>query len=147
MGRRRFTPEFKLESVKLVRKRRVSARQAAAAIGLHENVLRKLVRNLQSHREQAFPGEGGCDPIMRMSRRELAKTEAERGIWKKAIAYFEKEPREVRVHREALRDLTDARYVRGARCCAGRVLRVVALVSEPPKSRRSAVGGAGTRQL
>ena len=41
MGRRRFTPEFKLEAVKLVRERGMTVRQAAADLGLHENVLRK----------------------------------------------------------------------------------------------------------
>jgi len=38
MRRRRFTREFKLEAVKLVRERGVSAAQAARD---HENVLRK----------------------------------------------------------------------------------------------------------
>jgi len=56
MGRRRFTPEFKLEAVKLVKERGVAVRQAAADLGLHENVLRKCVRNVEAHREQAFPG-------------------------------------------------------------------------------------------
>jgi len=56
MGRRRFTPEFKLEAVKLVKERGVAVRQAAADLGLHENVLRKWVRNVEAHREQAFPG-------------------------------------------------------------------------------------------
>jgi len=58
MGRRRFTPEFKLEAVRLVKERGVAVRQAAADLGLHENVLRKWVRNVEAHREQAFPGQG-----------------------------------------------------------------------------------------
>jgi len=45
MGRRKFTPEFKLEAVKLVRERGVTVRQAAADLGLHENVLRKWVKD------------------------------------------------------------------------------------------------------
>ena len=41
MGRRKFTPEFKFEAVNLVRERGVALRQAAADLGLHEDVLRK----------------------------------------------------------------------------------------------------------
>ena len=71
-------------------------RQAATDLGLHENVLRKWVRNVEAHREQAFPGQGRSRPddaeVARL-RRELAKTKAERDILKKAIAYFAKEPR------------------------------------------------------
>ena len=40
--RRQFTREFKLEAVKLVRERGVTAAQAARDLGVHENVLRKL---------------------------------------------------------------------------------------------------------
>ena len=58
MGRRKFTPEFKLEAVKLVRERGVAVRQAAADLGLHENVLRKWIKNVEAHREQPFPGQG-----------------------------------------------------------------------------------------
>jgi transposase len=96
MGRRKFTPEFKLEAVKLVRERGMTVRQAAADLGLHENVLRKWVKDVDVHREQAFPGRGRMRPddveVARL-RRELAKTKAERDILKKAIAYFAKEPR------------------------------------------------------
>jgi transposase len=62
VGRRRFTPGFKLEVVKLVKERAVSVRQAAADLGLHENLLRKWVRNVEAHCEQAFPGQGRMRP-------------------------------------------------------------------------------------
>jgi transposase len=96
LGRRRFTPEFKLEAVKLVKERGVAVRQAAADLGLHENVLRKWIKNVEAHREQAFPGQGRMrldDAEVARLRRELAKTKTERDILKKAIAYFAKEPR------------------------------------------------------
>ena len=96
MGRRKFTPEFKLEAIKLVRERGMSARQAAGDLGLHENVLHKWVKDARDHGVQAFPGQGRMRPddaeVARL-RRELAKTKAERDILKKAIAYFAKEPR------------------------------------------------------
>ena len=82
--------------MKLVKERGVSVRQAAAYLGLHENVLRKWVRNIEAHREQGVRGQGRMRPddaeVARL-RRELAKTKAERDILKKAIAYFAKEPR------------------------------------------------------
>ena len=96
MGRRKFTPEFKLEAVKLVRERGMTIRQAAEDLGLHENVLRKWIHNVQLHGDQAFPGQGRLRPddaeVARL-RRELAKTKAERDMLKKAIAFFAKESR------------------------------------------------------
>ena len=95
MGRRKFTPEFKLEAVKLVRERGMTAAQAAKDLGLHVNVLRKWVKDAKEHGAQAFPGQGRMRPddaeVARL-KRELAKTKAERDILKKAIAYFAKEP-------------------------------------------------------
>jgi transposase len=96
MGRRTFSPEFKLEAVKLVRERGVKISQAAQDLGLHENVLRKWVHDHAVNGERAFPGRGKQRPddaeVSRL-RRELAKTKAERDILKKAIAFFTKEPR------------------------------------------------------
>ena len=44
MQRRKFSREFKLEAVKLVRDRGVPVAQAARDLDVHENVLRKWVR-------------------------------------------------------------------------------------------------------
>jgi transposase len=96
MGRRTFSPEFKLEAVKLVGERGVRIGQAAKDLGLHENVLRKWIKDHAENGGQAFPGRGKQRPddaeVSRL-RRELAKTKAERDILKKAIAFFTKEPR------------------------------------------------------
>ena len=96
MARRSFTPEFKLEAVKLVRERGMTVAQAARDLGLHENVLRKWVKDAKAHGPQAFPGQGRMRPddaeVARL-KRELAKVRAQRDILKKAIAYFAKEPR------------------------------------------------------
>ena len=43
MERRRFT-RIKVEAVRLVRERGVSAKQAARDLNIHENVLRKWVK-------------------------------------------------------------------------------------------------------
>jgi len=94
MERRRFAREFKLEAVKLVRERGVSIKQAAHDLNVHENVLRKWVKDFTADPQQAFPGQGQMKPeqleIERL-RREVVKLKAERDILKKAAAYFAKE--------------------------------------------------------
>jgi transposase len=55
MRRRRFSREFRVEAVKLVRDRGVSAAHAARDLGVHENVLRKWVKEFGSDPVQAFP--------------------------------------------------------------------------------------------
>ena len=94
MTRRQFSREFKLEAVKLVRERGVSVAQAARDLDVHENVLRKWIRQQKADPQQAFPGHGHMKPeqaeIDRL-RKEVAKLKAERDILKKAAAYFAKE--------------------------------------------------------
>ena len=94
MGRRRFDRAFKLEAVRLVRDRGVSAAQAARDLDLNENMLRRWVKELSADPQHAFPGQGQMKPeqleIDRL-RREVIKLKAERDILKKAAAYFAKE--------------------------------------------------------
>jgi transposase len=92
--RRQFSREFKLEAVRLVKERGVAVVQAARDLDVHENVLRKWMRELASDPQQAFPGKGVMKPeqaeIERL-RKEVAKLKMERDILKKAAAYFAKE--------------------------------------------------------
>ena len=94
MQRRKFSREFKLEAVRLVRERGVSVAQAARDLDVHENVLRKWVREFTTDPRDAFPGHGQMKPeqleIERL-RREAARLKAERDILKKAAAYFAKD--------------------------------------------------------
>ena len=94
MQRRKFSREFKLEAVRLVKERGVAVVQAARDLDLHENVLRKWIRELLADPQYAFPGHGQMKPeqleIDRL-RREVAKLKAERDILKKAAAYFARE--------------------------------------------------------
>jgi transposase len=93
-GRRTFSREFKLEAVKLVRDRGVTVAQAARDLDVHENVLRKWVKDWEADPGDAFPGQGQMKPeqqeIERL-RREVTKLKAERDILKKAAAYFAKD--------------------------------------------------------
>lgn len=92
--RRQFSREFKLEAVKLVKNRGVSVAQASRDIDVHENVLRKWVRELAADPQQAFPGQGVMKPeqaeIERL-KKENAKLSMERDLLKKAAAYFARE--------------------------------------------------------
>ena len=94
MERRKFSREFKIEAVRLVRERGVSVPQAARDLDLHENMLRRWVKELSVDPAQAFPGNGQMKPeqleIDRL-RREVAKLRAERDILKKAAAFFARE--------------------------------------------------------
>jgi transposase len=85
MERRKFGREFKIEAVRLVKERGVSVAQAARDLDVHENVLRKWVRDFATDPGQAFPGHGQMKPeqleIERL-RREVAKLKAERDILK-----------------------------------------------------------------
>jgi transposase len=85
MQRRKFSREFKVEAVRLIKERGVSVAQASRDLDVHENVLRKWVRDLTTDPGQAFPGNGQMKPeqleIDRL-RREVAKLKAERDILK-----------------------------------------------------------------
>ena len=59
MKGRRFSREFKLEAVKLVRERGLSAAQAARDLDVQENVLRKWVKEFGSGSVQAFANDPG----------------------------------------------------------------------------------------
>ena len=92
--RRIFTREFKLEAVKMVSERGVSVAQAARDLGLHENVLRKWVRDQKADPQHAFPGQGQMKPEqaeIAALRKEVAKLKMERDSLKKAAAWFAKE--------------------------------------------------------
>lgn len=94
MERRKFSREFKIEAVRLIRERGVSVAQAARDLDLHENMLRRWMKEMAGDPAQAFPGNGQMKPeqleIDRL-RREVAKLRAERDILKKAAAFFARE--------------------------------------------------------
>lgn len=94
MERRKFTREFKLEAVKLIKERGVSVAEASRDLGVHGTVLRNWVKAFAEDPKHSFPGNGRQSPeqaeITRL-KREVAKLKAERDILKKAAAYFAKE--------------------------------------------------------
>jgi transposase-like protein len=94
MERRKFTREFKLEAVRLIKDRGVSYARASEDLGVHPTQLREWAKKFADDPQQPFPGHGQQKPeqqeIARL-RREVAKLKAERDILKKAAAYFARE--------------------------------------------------------
>ncbi|GAB3477274.1 hypothetical protein GCM10011496_34020 [Polaromonas eurypsychrophila] len=60
--RRKFSREFKLEAVRMVRERGVALTQAARDLDVYENVLRKWVREAAVDPQHAFSGLGVMKP-------------------------------------------------------------------------------------
>jgi transposase len=85
MERRRFTREFKLEAVRLIRARGVSYAQASEDLKVHPTQLRNWVKAFADDPQHAFPGQGQMKPeqleIARL-KREVIKLKAERDILK-----------------------------------------------------------------
>jgi transposase len=87
MERRRFTREFKLEAVRLIRDRGVSYAQASEDLKVHPTQLRSWVKAFADDPQQAFPGQGQMKPEqleIAQLKREVIRLKAERDILKKA---------------------------------------------------------------
>ena len=139
MERRRFTREFKLEAVRLIRDRGVSYAQASQDLNVHPTQLRNWVKAFADDPQQAFPGHGQMKPeqleIARL-KREVIKLKAERDILKKPRPTSRRNRREVRIHCEAPGDLAGGMVVRGARCLAGWVLCLADTAAQPTQPER-----------
>jgi transposase len=92
--RRSFTREFKVEAVKLVTEQGRSFAEAAANLGIAENLLRKWKQNLDAEGDQAFSGKDNLSALedeLRRLRADNKRLQTERDILKKATAFFAKE--------------------------------------------------------
>src|SRR6266542_1277646 len=104
MERRKFTREFKLEAVRLIKERGVSYVQASQDLGVHVSQLRDWVKKFADDPEHAFPGHGQMKP----EQLEVARLNPT----------SRKNRHEVQFHCEAPGDLAGGLVVRGARCLA-----------------------------
>src|SRR4029078_2405753 len=87
MERRKFTREFKLEAVRLIKDRGVSYMQTSADLNVHMSQLRDWVKKFSDDPQHAFPGNGQMKPEqleIAALKRDAAKLKAERDILKKA---------------------------------------------------------------
>ena len=91
--RRRFTDEFKRDSVRLVAEEGYTFKAAAVAVGVSDQTLRTWHARLVPKPEPC--GEHATTDDLRQEnqrlRKELRRAEQERDILKKATAYFAKE--------------------------------------------------------
>ena len=80
MERRKFTREFKLEAVRLIKDRGVSYAQASEDLSVHASQLRDWVKKFSDDPQHAFPGHGQMKPEQARDRAAEARgDEAEGG--------------------------------------------------------------------
>jgi len=87
MERRRFTREFKLEAVRLIKDRGVSYMQASQDLGVHPTQLSNWVKAQADDPQHAFSGQGQMKPEqleIAQLKREVIRLKAERDILEKA---------------------------------------------------------------
>lgn len=93
MKRRKFTPEFKEQAVKLVLEQNYTVSEAASNLGIGLSTLSKWIRKYRASNDvkTAFPGKGNLSPEqaqLKELQKENARLKRERDILKKAMAYF-----------------------------------------------------------
>jgi len=97
--RRRYSPEFKMETLRLVASGRKQS-EVARELGINESLIREWRKQAQIREglppEEVFPGNGKQtrqDEEIRRLKHEVEQLRMERDFLKKAAAYFAKEDR------------------------------------------------------
>lgn len=86
----RYTDEFKEEAAKQVINNNYSVKEVADRLGVHDDSLKKLVRQYKHPKE--FGQQQSANDEIRRSRAELKRVTDECDILKKAAAYFASNP-------------------------------------------------------
>ena len=92
--KKKYTPEFKMEAVRLITEQGYKTTEAARNLGIHPSVLNRWKIQLASEGVNAFPGKGRLTPEkeeLQRLRKENRQLKMERDILKKAAAFFAKE--------------------------------------------------------
>lgn len=92
-NRRKYTAEFKLEAIKLVKETGQTIAKIARDLGIDNGTLGEWIKryNEKGSVENAFPGNGKVAPYDKERfelKKELARVTRERDILKKALGYF-----------------------------------------------------------
>ncbi len=94
--RKRYTREFKIETVRLVTDSDQSVLEVARDLEIHPNTLYKWIHQYGENPTMAFPGKGKqaseADELSRL-KRENQRLKMERDILKKAMAIFSSDPK------------------------------------------------------
>lgn len=92
--RKRFTPEFKREAVRMLQSSDKAPADIARDLGIHRNQLYKWKEQFGNGGSRPAAGtqlrSNGGDELTRL-KRELERVKEERDIMRKAAAYFAKE--------------------------------------------------------
>jgi transposase len=93
MDRKKYPEEFKREAVRLAQERG-NLSQVARDLGIHDTLLQRWKKRLETSPERPFPGNGNSqDPELAQVKRELARLKEENAILKKAVGIFTSTPR------------------------------------------------------
>jgi len=91
--RRRYTKEFKNDAVQyLTNHPEKSITDAAANLGVKRDLLSRWKKEREEHKDSSFPGNGNLhddDEVLKL-KRQLADSQEENEILKKALAIFSK---------------------------------------------------------
>ena len=92
--RKKYSKEFKLEAIALVKEQGYNQAEAARNLGLNPNMLGRWVKESESDDGQAFRGNGKLTSEqleLRQLREENKRLKMERDILKKATVFFANE--------------------------------------------------------
>lgn len=90
--RRRHSPEYKQEAVRLVQQSDTPVSEIARNLGINDNMLRKWVKQATETSQRAFPGHGNPrDEEVARLQRELRQVKKERDFLREAATFFAKE--------------------------------------------------------
>jgi transposase-like protein len=92
--RKKYTKEFKLDAISLVRDQNLNIAEASRNLGVSAQMLGRWLKEEESEDGQAFRGNGKLTPEQDENRKlkaQVKRLEMERDILKKATIFFAKE--------------------------------------------------------
>jgi transposase len=94
--RRRFSRDFKLDAINLVKTGGMDAKVVNHNLGLGPQVVERWIKEYEADQAESFPGVGQPKESLKEVyelQRKLKQVEEERDILKKALCIFSREPK------------------------------------------------------
>jgi transposase len=92
--RKKYTKEFKLDAISLVRDQNLNIAEASRNLGVSPQMLGRWIKEDENEDGQAFRGNGKLTPDqeeIRKLKAQVKRLEMEREVLKKATVFFAKE--------------------------------------------------------